>query len=75
MEQLICAAGRAFVATEHSTFSGFIPRLRGYMGAPDTQIYFNTYRYFGPSDDHAEIEGQNYMREFPALWEEVPEKE
>jgi hypothetical protein len=38
IEQVICACGRVFVGTSHSTFSGFIPRLRGYIGAPDKAV-------------------------------------
>ena len=34
VEQIICAGGRIFFGTGHSTFSSFIYRLRGYMGAP-----------------------------------------
>jgi hypothetical protein len=27
--QVICAAGRAYIGTEHSTFSGYVSRMRG----------------------------------------------
>jgi hypothetical protein len=33
------------VQTPESTFSGFIPRLRGYIGAPDLGLYYHTQLY------------------------------
>ena len=42
VEQIICACGRAFVGTDLSTFTAYIFRLRGYIGAPDTHIYHAT---------------------------------
>jgi hypothetical protein len=71
VEQIIAACGRVFVGTRYSTFSAYIPRLRGYLGAPDTQRYFNTQRYFGPLEKKYPVDGSEYMVEFPAMWEDV----
>ena len=35
VEQAICAMGRRFIGTQFSTFSSYIVRLRGFVGAPD----------------------------------------
>ena len=49
VEQVICACGRVFVGTSHSTFSGFIPRIRGYIGAPDKAVYHATETHKRPT--------------------------
>jgi hypothetical protein len=36
VEQIVCASGRQFVGTKMSTFSAYIYRLRGYLGATDS---------------------------------------
>ena len=68
IEQVICSGGRIFIATPSSTFSGFIPRLRGYMGVPDTTVYYNTHAYWGPIEEHPKVKGTDFYREYPALW-------
>jgi hypothetical protein len=40
VEQMVCAFSQIFVGTKLSTYSGYITRLRGYYGNPDTNIYF-----------------------------------
>jgi len=45
IEQLICAGGRTFFGTGLSTFTGLVPRLRGYIGAPDTRLRYHTNKY------------------------------
>jgi hypothetical protein len=44
IEQAICAMGRRFIGTEHSTFSGYINRIRGYVDAPDKLTYYHNVR-------------------------------
>ena len=71
IEQVIMAGARLFIATPHSTFSGYVPRLRGYLGAPDLNIYYNTHFYWGPLETKAAqvpVDGQDFYREFSALW-------
>ncbi|KAL1520402.1 hypothetical protein AB1Y20_021988 [Prymnesium parvum] len=72
IEQAICAMGRRFIGTQHSTFSGYITRLRGFIGAPDTLIYHHNRPW---SASHARNEqmqpahdGRNYMDEDPVMW-------
>lgn len=75
IEQLICAGGRQFFGTVHSTFSAYIFRLRGYIGAPDTTQRHHNTRYSGYSAiDNLSLEpvdGLMYMKEDPRMWEVV----
>ena len=68
IEQVICSGARLFIATPSSTFSGFIPRLRGYMEVPDKTVYYNTHAYWGPIEEHPKVKGTDFYREYPALW-------
>ena len=73
IEQLVCAGGRVFFGTHSSTFTAYIQRLRGYVGAPDLGLYYH--------DTAASVaDGQrmlraplstSFMREFPLTWESV----
>jgi hypothetical protein len=69
IEQVICAGGRSHAGTDFSTFSGFIPRLRAYMDAPDKGIYLNTRKQFRPWNTKPELEGDDYFHENPKTWE------
>jgi len=40
IDQVICTRGNIFVGTWFSTFSGYITRMRGYMGKLDSTIYY-----------------------------------
>jgi hypothetical protein len=40
VEQLVCARAQRFLGTRFSTFSAYIVRLRGYLGAVDRNTYF-----------------------------------
>ena len=71
IEQVICAAGRVFIGTPQSTFTGFIPRLRGYMDAADKNTYFHTemnvkLKMYAPWDTTP-----NFMRESSTMWEDA----
>jgi hypothetical protein len=69
IEQVICAGGRSFAGTDFSTFSGFIPRLRAYMDAPDKGIYVNTRKQFKPWDARPVLSGDDYFHENSKTWE------
>jgi hypothetical protein len=40
IDQVVCTRGDIFVGTWFSTFTGYITRMRGYLGYPDTSVYF-----------------------------------
>jgi hypothetical protein len=72
IEQIICASARRFIGTEQSTFTGLIPRLRGYIGAPDTSIYHHNHHYSHATRlMHRAVHGSDYMNEYPTLWEDI----
>ncbi|MEM7561561.1 MAG: O-fucosyltransferase family protein [Pseudomonadota bacterium] len=71
IEMLICACADRFVGTDLSTFSSYITRLRGYIGALDTNAYYHTHENEKPLVPNAQpdqLRGKNYLREFPVLW-------
>jgi hypothetical protein len=40
IDQVVCTRGDIFVGTWFSTFTGYITRMRGYMGYADTTVFF-----------------------------------
>ena len=40
IDQVVCTRGEKFVGTWFSTFTGYITRMRGYFGYPDSNTYF-----------------------------------
>jgi len=77
IEQTICAGGRRFFGTQKSTFTSYIFRIRGYIGAPDTKQYWHNIHYTGIDEVDAyaqpKVSGQNYMMEDPSMWEDIKE--
>ena len=75
IEQAICAMGRRFFGTQHSTFTGYITRLRGYVGAPDDLVHYHNRP--NSADERATAaeqptgHGRNYMEENPLMWRET----
>ena len=74
-EQAVCACGRVFVGTRDSTFSSYIVRLRGYVGAPDTGTYVHTDVYTGDMTANAQInahlDGSRYKMEWSEMWSDI----
>lgn len=75
VEQLICAGGRIFVGTPHSSFSTYISRVHGYLNASDCEEYSHTQLALSRSREFGFVEqsirGQDYLREDPVLWEDA----
>jgi hypothetical protein len=70
VEQMICAFARVFIGTKLSTFSGYITRLRGYCGAPNTNVYFTDGSPGSEMDGHGEqlFSWQNWRQIGSPLW-------
>ena len=60
-----------FVGTPQSTFTGFIPRLRGYMDAPDKNMYFHTEHNDKPKTYKPWDTTPNFMHESSTMWEDA----
>lgn len=64
--------GRRFIGTQLSTFSGYIPRLRGFIGAPDTNEYYHNMAWTASRvqqlHNQPRHNGANYMDEDPEMW-------
>ena len=74
-EQAVCAGGRVFVGTRDSTFSSYIVRLRGYVGAPDTSTYVHTDVYSADMATNAlrntHLDGSRYKMEWEQIWSDI----
>eukprot|EP01084_Bolivina_argentea_P257311 433481_1 len=82
VEMAICAMARIFFGTKESTFTSYIGRLRGYFGAPYTQILYHHYKLNENIDESSRISkskpskpyaGQIYKIPFKDLWEDINE--
>jgi len=81
LDQLIASKGRTFVGTYHSTFTGYINRMRGYHAQKyKLQGYemgtIESY-YFVPTDKrdimlkYSPLKLPFYSREFPVSWRDI----
>lgn len=78
IEQVICAGARAFMGTLESTYTSYIFRLRGYIGTPNTEVYFHTLKYTGDKLRDRQTtfskkpeKGQIYQTEHRDMWEDL----
>ena len=80
VEMIICAMGRHFFGTKESTFSAYIGRLRGYLGAPYTETLYHHYALTRDIAESTKISlsnpskpynGQTYKIPFPELWTDI----
>jgi hypothetical protein len=71
IDALICARGTTFVGTWFSTFTGYITRVRGYMGYSDRSVYLGDKvhrdRYQRDEDPRFPF----YMREYNVSWDHI----
>jgi hypothetical protein len=73
-EMAICAMARIFIGTELSTFTAYIRRLRGYVGAPDTSTYDHTKMYSGPikrSPESLENKPKDIFHDNDVVWQDL----
>jgi len=82
IDQLVASRGRTFFGCYHSTFSGFIFRVRGYHSQKDKSEGWEagtiprSYYYTGGNDKTAydqyiPVHTPIYSREFPASWRDI----
>ena len=72
IEQVICAHGTYFAGTPLSTFTGYIHRLRGYLGLGDDTFYTLAQRKTQVRSQR-ELAGPYWAREFETAWRNIDE--
>lgn len=82
IDQLVASKGRVFFGCYHSTFSGFIFRMRGYHAQKDKLdgweqgTLHNSFYYTGEKEKHSyehylPVHSPIYSREFPTSWRDI----
>lgn len=82
IDQIVASRGRVFFGCYHSTFTGFIVRMRGYHSVNDKSqgyesgLLFNTYYYTGNREKnlyqhYGPLIPPYYSREFPTAWRNI----
>eukprot|EP00569_Conticribra_weissflogii_P003739 CAMPEP_0171329334 /NCGR_PEP_ID=MMETSP0878-20121228/1199_1 /TAXON_ID=67004 /ORGANISM="Thalassiosira weissflogii, Strain CCMP1336" /LENGTH=569 /DNA_ID=CAMNT_0011829301 /DNA_START=239 /DNA_END=1948 /DNA_ORIENTATION=+ len=82
IDQLVASRGRIFFGCYHSTFSGFIFRIRGYHSQKDKLPGFeqgtlhHSFYYSGQKDknlytEYTPIKPPYFSREFPTSWRDI----
>jgi len=82
IDQLVASRGRLFFGCWHSTFTGFINRMRGYHSVNHKESGYekgllpNSY-YYVPMENqksmqqYARLHGAFFNREFPTSWRDI----
>ena len=81
LDQLIASRGRTFVGTYHSTFTGYINRMRGYHAEKDKlegyelghieSYYFIPDRQIETMRQYRPVRRPFFNREFPVSWRDI----
>lgn len=81
LDQLIASRGRTFVGTFHSTFTGYINRMRGYHAEKDklegyelgkiNSYYFFPDRMKETMRKYEAVKGPFFAKEFPVSWRDI----
>jgi hypothetical protein len=68
IDTIVASHGRAFAGTWWSTFTGYINRLRGYVGHSMTNSWYGWLERKGVMQDWQYPEGNYHSREWPIGW-------
>ena len=71
IDQIVCTRGKMFVGTWFSTFTGYITRMRGYLGYKDTSVYFGDLAHRDRFQKHELPMFPYYMREWNVSWDGI----
>ena len=74
LDTAVAAHGRVFVGTWFSTFTGYINRLRGYLGKDDRSSWFSYLPRKGRFQNWEEPIKGYYQREWPTGWRGIDEQ-
>mmetsp|Transcript_18206 Transcript_18206/g.16498 ORF Transcript_18206/g.16498 Transcript_18206/m.16498 type:complete len:673 (+) Transcript_18206:3-2021(+) len=73
IDQVVCTRGTQFIGTWFSTFSGYITRMRGYLGYHDYSVWYGD-KTRRDRFHHAELpKFPFYMREWNLSWANIDE--
>ena len=70
IEQIVAANGETFIGTWWSTFTGYINRMRGYMGRVDRSHYYPK-NFKNEMQKWVEPNGGGWWREWPTGWTDI----
>ena len=68
IDQVVCTRGTHFVGTWFSTFTGYITRMRGYLGYDDTSVRMGDKGHKNRYQKHELPQFPYYMREWNISW-------
>ena len=82
IDQVVASRSRVFFGCYHSTFSGFIFRMRGYHSQKEKSdgwekgVLHNSFYYTGDNEKrvyehYSSVYGPTYAREFPTSWRDI----
>ena len=71
IDQVVAARGQYFVGTWFSTFTGYITRMRGYYGFPDSTVWYGDKKHMNRQQHHEWPKFPFYMREWNVSWTNI----
>ncbi|KAJ1422622.1 GDP-fucose protein O-fucosyltransferase-domain-containing protein [Ochromonadaceae sp. CCMP2298] len=71
IDQVVCTRGDIFVGTWFSTFSGYITRMRGYMGYQDSSVFYGDKKHRDRFQKPELPMFPFYMREWNVSWDKI----
>jgi hypothetical protein len=71
IDQVICTRGTTFIGTWFSTFSGYITRMRGYLGYSDLSVRYGDKKHRDRFQYHELPMFPFYMREWNVSWDKI----
>lgn len=75
IDQVVCTGGRFFVGTWFSTFSGYITRMRGYLGRDDSSVWYGDKKHRDRFHVTETPKFPFYMREWNLSWAEIDDSD
>ena len=74
IDQIVCTRGQIFIGTWFSTFSAYITRLRGYLGHPDTSVWYGDMKHRDRFQKPEIPKFPYYMREWKEGYEDIDDE-
>ena len=71
IDQVICTRGDKFIGTWFSTFTGYITRMRGYLGKHDKTVWYGDKKHKDRQQKHELPMFPYYMREWNVSWTNI----